>query len=106
MTNVVTDRRLSGRFSIAYPVAVHDRRGHLLVKGRTANISESGLFAIFPSRTGLPQECLVKLILPSASAETSRRAKSRTVLYSARIVRTQQAGGLMGLGIELMDKIR
>ena len=96
------EKRLSLRVSAAYPVCIRRKNRTLLASGRTANISESGLMAVVKS-CSLPPEILVEISLPSSSSKT--RNQTRTVLYRARVVRQQVLGNLMGLGVQLIEKV-
>ncbi len=91
----------------AYPVALFDRRGRMLARGRTANISETGCFIIIHARAALPADgqARIEMVLPSASARPGRPDATRTVLYACRIARRQAIGQMTGLGIELLRKL-
>lgn len=106
MANVLTDRRDGIRMAAAYPVRIIDRRGRLLVCGRTANISENGVYAIFNRRT-MPDNGLIELEIevPAVSGKPGRGDAQRIVRYSARIVRDQTVGQMMGLGIQFVRKL-
>ena len=98
------EKRLSLRISAAYPVSVCRKDKTFLAKGRTANISENGLLAVVRG-CQLPAEVLVEITLPSQSGSNRTRNQTRTVLYRARIVRQQVLGNLLGLGVELLEKV-
>ena len=97
-----TEKRLSLRVSAAYPVSIRRMNWTLLASGRTANISESGLMAVVKN-CSLPPEILVEMLLPSSSNRP--RNQTRTVVYRARVVRQQVLGNLMGLGVQLIEKV-
>jgi hypothetical protein len=101
----LAEKRLSLRMSAAYPVRIRNRRGMLLTAGRTANISENGLFALVHNQVNLPDEVLVEVTLPSA-ASTGHRDAKRTVVYTAQVIRKQVLGNLMGVGIMLVEKLQ
>ena len=108
MTTRIAERRCSLRTAAAYPVTLHDPRGRLVARGRTANISESGLFMITrggDDMIGL-EEVLLQISLPAVGGEAAWRGGMRIVHYRGRVVRTQSLGQLLGLGIELVEKIR
>jgi len=107
MTVWTAERRRSVRVPAAYPATVHDGRGRILTRGRTANISEHGVLLITPRRDGLlvDQQVAVELTVPAAPAARPRRQATRTVRYHCRIARTQPLGQLLGLGIEFLRKL-
>jgi hypothetical protein len=96
------EKRLSLRVSAAYPVSVYNKDMTFLAGGRTANISESGLMAVVRG-CPLPTDVLVEITLPSGSSRV--RNQTRTVLYRARVIRQQVLGNLMGLGVQLIEKV-
>ena len=102
------ERRRSNRLAAAYTAVVTDQRGRVLARGRTANISENGCFVIARRREGPPpRQCAtIEMVLPAAGATRPGRTATRTILYHCRIIRTQPLGQLVGMGIELLDKIR
>lgn len=106
MSPVMLDRRAGFRMSAAYPVSLYDRRGRLLMRGRTVNISENGVFVITQLRLDLPatRGVRVEVMVPS-HGDNGRRPESRKVLYSCRVVRTQSIGQLVGLGIKFLRKL-
>ena len=109
MTVRTAERRRSVRLAAAYPAIVRDRRGRILARGRTANISEKGVFVIARRRAGPPppqEDISVELTIPAARTLRSRRQAVRTVRYRGRIARTQPIGQLIGLGIEFLEKLR
>jgi hypothetical protein len=105
MANVVAENRRSIRVPAAYPVAVYDRRGKAMAKGRTANISESGVVAIVSLRQPLAIDTRVILELSVPSANATRRREARIVAYLCRVVRRQSIGHLTALGVEFVEKL-
>lgn len=105
MANVVTERRRSVRSPAAYPVAVYDRRGKALARGRTANISESGVVAIVSLRQPLAIDARVILELSIPSASALKRREARIVAYLCRVARRQSVGHLTALGVEFVEKL-
>lgn len=107
MTTHVAEKRRSLRVAAAYPVIIRDRRGHVLAQGRTANISECGVFMIARNQALPPttEMVLVEMSVPAITTEGARRGASRTIHYTAKIVRRQELGQLLGLGIQLVEKL-
>jgi len=102
------DRRTAGRLSTAFPVAVCDRNGRLLARGRSANVSAQGLFVVASARRSLQTRTRVRVFLqlPEASDRAGRRERTRPVEYVCRVARVQQIGDLVGLGLEFVEKVR
>jgi hypothetical protein len=96
MTVRVGERRRSIRLPAAYPTLLAEPGGRVLARGRTANISEHGLFLIVSSPTLPPQghTLIVEITVPAPNDDV------RTISYSCRIVRRQAVGQLVGLGVE------
>jgi len=100
----VSERRRSVRVLAAYPTVLTDERGRTLARGRTANISEHGLFVVVSGRVPSPAGgSVVARISVPATAE--RGSNTRTVIYDCRIVRRQALGQLLGLGVEFRKKL-
>ncbi len=108
MATVTTERRASIRAAAAYSVTLCDRRGRFLARGRTVNISECGMYAMFsPLRSNTPpQQVQVQVSIPDCSA-TCRpgQAAFRTVIYHSRVTRWELIGQMIGLGIEFVRKL-
>ena len=107
MPDQQANRRRSVRVPAAYPAVIKDLRGQVLARGRTANISETGVLVLARRKEGPPplQEVLVELIVPALSTQ-ARPDATRTVEYHSRIVRTEVLGPLVGMGIEFLEKRR
>ncbi|MHC4563085.1 MAG: PilZ domain-containing protein [Planctomycetota bacterium] len=106
MMPVIAERRGTPRISSTHPAIIRDADGDLLAKGRTANISVSGVFILvaLDDPPALNDQLLVELKLPG-SPRRHGRPTSRTVHYTARVVRVRPVGQMTGLGMELMDKL-
>ncbi len=83
-----------------------DRKGKLLARGRTANISENGVFLLVNACrvVDTEEQVLLELTLPSASGRTRPNAK-RVVRYRCRVVHSRPLGHLAGIGVEFLTKI-
>ena len=108
MTVHITERRLQHRMAASYPIRVLNGRGSVICAGRTANITEQGVYALFRfgrelSTTG---RLIVELVLPAHTATDSARNDTRTVRYRCRITRQELMGDHLGVGLEFVMKIR
>ena len=90
----------------AYPVAIRDGHGRVVAKGRTANISQHGVFVVTSAKGALKPGGIIRLQIsvPDAAASPHRRPGSRLVYHLCRIVRVQAAGRLLGLGMEFISE--
>ena len=106
MTVRTAEKRRSIRVPAAYGATIRDRRGCALARGRTANISEHGVFIIAHPLARLPKAAQVylEMILPSAR-DSHGRPWRRTVYYLCRIVRTERLGHLVAVGLEFVKKL-
>jgi c-di-GMP-binding flagellar brake protein YcgR len=106
MLSQTTERRRSIRVPAVYPVVIRDRRGKVLGRGRTANISESGVFAMVSGRISpRANQVVVELTVPAHGDAQPRRGDCRTVCYRCRVVRLQAMGRLLGIGVEFLEKL-
>ena len=106
MSTRTSERRKNQRTLAVYPVAILDEDGYVLASGRTSNISAHGVFVIGDGQWRPQLNAMVMLMLELPAAPTPRkRDKMRTVAYRARVVRTQEVGQLLGIGLELMQKV-
>jgi len=101
------ERRHASRVSATYPLAICDRRDHLLARGRTVDISQAGVFAVVvPARGPIRAEhVVVELTVPRAGDKRAGRDRGRVVRYLAKVVRNEQLGQMCGLGLELLEKL-
>jgi len=102
----ISERRKNQRTLAVYPAAILDNDGYVLARGRTSNMSERGVFVIADGQWRPQLDAKVILMLELPAAPTPRKPdKTRTVAYRARVVRTQEVGQLIGVGLELMEKV-
>ncbi|MGB2824778.1 MAG: PilZ domain-containing protein [Phycisphaerae bacterium] len=101
------ERRRAARITAAHPVTIRDRRGRLLLRGRTSAISESGLYCLTDARRGLRLrgKVILEVTLPAGRSPRLRHSPTRTVRYAARIVRTEEIGQAVGMAIELSARL-
>jgi hypothetical protein len=73
-----------------------------IARGRTANISESGVLVLVRNTGRFPDsvEVFAELTIPADPAAGTLR----NVTYRCRIVRRQELGAMMGLGLEFLEK--
>ena len=96
------ERRRSMRVAAAYQALVRDRRGKFVARGRTANISHNGVFVVVHARTrAIESQVVLELSVPSAGQ--GRRGDTRTVVHLCRVVRTENMGDLLGIGLEFVE---
>jgi hypothetical protein len=89
------------------PVAICDGQWRILVRGRTANISDSGVSVVADARRNVPAEGDILLEITQPPDPYARRGQDhcRIYRYAGRVARTQQLGNLVGLGIEFTRKV-
>jgi hypothetical protein len=88
----------------SYPVLLRDIKGRTIGRGRTANISERGVFVLVPDgRTPAQGQTIeIEMDLPHSPAHQRMR---RTVRYAARVVRVEPMGRWQGIALELGEKL-
>jgi len=90
-----------------YPIRVLAGRGQVMCAGRTANITERGVYALFRFGRELSAGGItVELILPAHGVSESARSATRTVRYRCRVTRQELMGQHLGVGLEFVEKIR
>lgn len=102
MATTTKERRRSVRMAAAYQAVILNHRMREIARGRTANISESGVLVLVRSTGRFPDtgQVYAELTIPADPAAGTKRQ----VVYLCRIVRRQQLGGMMGLGLEFLEK--
>ena len=95
------------RSAAAHLVLISDRRGRNVVRARTAELGHTSLSCVTEARRalGLKDVVTVEIHLPSSRSARRRHDSRRTVRYLGRIVETQEIGHLVGLGVELIQKL-
>ena len=101
------DQRQGVRSSSAYAIRVRDMGGRALGQGRTANISERGVLVLVntPEDMEVGQQVLLDMVLPGVSGAT-RQDSAHTVTYEARVANVRYIGQMLGVGLELIKKVR
>ena len=107
MTVLTAECRRCVRVPAAYAARVYDRRGRFLGRGRVADISERGAFVVFSPMGRLRGEdqFQVEITLPFGQGADGRVA-IRTVRYHCRMIHSRWIGHLLGVGVELLEKVR
>ncbi len=107
LSSRTTERRQSVRAPGAHPVSLFDSCDNLLATGRTVNISAGGIFAILDTAMDfeINGRVVVQMTLPAIPGAV-RPDKPRLVTYVARVANVRHVGQLMGLGPELLTKVR
>ncbi len=103
MTLRTRERRRSLRLPAAYPVRLLDRRGRIKRRARTVNVSETGVMILISDHPTLEMgaELRIEIDVP----DPGKTRGSRTVRYRARVVRRQELGQMLGLGLEFAEKL-
>ena len=101
------DQRQGVRASSAYAVRMNDLDGRALGQGRTANISENGVLVLVNVVEDLEvdEQVLLDMILPGSLGVNGQGA-ARQVTYHARVANVRYIGHLLGVGLELLSKVR
>ena len=98
------ERRASVRMPGSHPAMLSDAKGRMIGRGRTGNISESGVFVLVPGGRNVQIGATLRIQLELPRSPDHPRMKRR-VLYNARVVRVEPMGEWRGVGLELLDKI-
>ena len=102
-----TERRQQHRMAATYPIRILAGRGRVICAGRTANITERGVYALFRFGRELSDagRVTVELILPAHTVSESA-SDTRTVRYRCRVTRQELMGHHLGMGLEFVEKLR
>lgn len=98
------ERRNSVRVPGSYCVQLWDGHGRVVGRGRTANISQHGVFVLMPGgrMPAVGQTLELAMDLPLAP---DRQRVTRTVRYLARVARVEPMGQWRGIALELGQKL-
>jgi len=89
-------------------VTLSDRRGRVLARGRTTDISQSGLFVVVTTAgTAIKSpQVIVEISIPkNGKSRRSTRQTPRKVRYLARVIRREEFGQLSGLALDFIEKL-
>jgi hypothetical protein len=91
-----------------YPIRILAGRGRVTCAGRTANLTERGVYALFRFGRELSAagSITVELVLPAHTTSESARDDTRTVRYRCRVTRQELMGQHLGVGLEFVAKLR
>ncbi len=107
MTSKVLEKRHSERMAACHPVVLYDMDGHVLVKGKSSNISEKGVLIVAQLNGDLPKcdEVIAELTVPNPKKRSDHQNDTRKVRFRGKIVRSVCMGSLIGLGVEFLENI-
>ena len=93
--------------SAAHSGLLSDRQGRTVLRGRTADISENGVFFVArrPRRDLLDRELILRMELPSGAEGRTRQKATRTVQYLCRVTHVRPLGPMAGLGLAFIRKL-
>ncbi len=102
----INERRSSGRISTAYPAKILSRKGKILARGRTSNISAHGVFLIADREFEIPSDGVVilELVKPDLG-RTPAAAEPNLDRYECCIIRSESLGQLTGLAVKFSKKL-
>jgi len=98
------ERRASVRVPGSYGVRLWDSKGRTIGRGRTANFSERGVFILLSGGRAPSVNEPVEIQMDLPRSPDHQRA-TRTVRYSARVVRVEPMGQWQGIALELQEKL-
>ena len=107
MKPLAPERRGRARASVAYPVTVSDRRGRILARGRTTDLSQSGLFVVVTAPKGSikASQVEVEISIPKTRFRGGARETPRKVRYLVHVVRREEFGQMYGLALDFIEKL-
>lgn len=98
------ERRHNVRLAASYAAVLRDHRNRaVLARGRTADISEHGVFLLLRpgDRLGESPSVCVTLTVPADPVAGTRRQ----VTYRCRVIHRLELGNRLGLGLEFISKL-
>ncbi len=104
MPTKTAERRRNIRCSAAYFAVLRDHRNRKeLCRGRTADISESGVLVVVHDTDKIPQagNVCVSITIPADPVAGTKRQ----VIYRCKIARRSVMGNMVGLGLEFLSKL-
>ena len=106
MAKEILSRRRNERTEPRYAVILRDMTGDVLGRGQTVNVSDGGIFVMvdLDEVPDVGDQFLLEVDLPSILADDGSR-ESQTAHYISRLVRTEHVDELIGLGMELTQRL-
>ena len=98
------ERRRCPRVVATGPAILRDCQRRFLARCSVANINAEGVFVVTRATPDLPTAGRVYLEM-ALPADLDPQGPRRTVVHLCRVVRTQQVGKLIGLGLEFLEKV-
>ncbi len=98
------DRRRDERVGTSAPGVLRDSEQRFIAKCVGINISTTGVFLMTHDTPELPRTGQVYLEMALPEESIPGGVQSRT-LHRCRIVRVKQLGDLVGMGVELLEKL-
>jgi hypothetical protein len=98
------DRRREERVGTSGPAVMRDAQKRFITRCVATNVSSKGVFLMTYDVPGLPREgqIYVEMELPPGTVPPT--VEARTV-HLCRIVRVKQLGKLVGIGLELLERL-
>ena len=95
------------RSAVAHLVTISDRRGRNVVRARVAELGHTSLFCVTEARRalGLKDMVTVTIHLPPSRSARRPHGSNRAVRYLGRIIETQEIGQIVGLNVQLVEKL-
>ena len=104
MSSRTGERRRKQRVGTSGSAILRDANQRFIARCSVTNISSAGVFVMTRDVPDLPRagEVYLEMALPEGDGPDAPR---RTSVYVCRVIRTQQLGQLVGLGLELVEKL-
>ncbi|HET6427959.1 MAG TPA: PilZ domain-containing protein [Phycisphaerae bacterium] len=99
------DRRREERIGTSGAAVMRDSQQRFIARCLATNVSSKGVFLMTHDVPGLPREgqIYVEMELPAGAVPPT--VESRTV-HLCRIIRVKQLGKLVGIGVELLERLQ
>lgn len=78
-----------------------------MARGKTIDVSQVGVFVVaVPTRRATHYDrVMVEITVPKVNSRRTGPASRRVVRYYARVIRREHLGQMVGLGLQLTDKV-
>jgi len=98
------DRRREERIGTSAPAVIRDSQQRLIARCVATNVCSNGVFLMTRDAPGLPRAGQIYLEMELPVGSVPPAVESRT-LHLCRIVRVKQLGELVGMGVELLERL-